>query len=190
VGVQKRPPRFHKSQQCAQREAPRQCPVQSSWSGWCCTQGKLSADYCSSSSLTIFRSWAMLLATMRAIMVRCWRSLLDSTMCDLKRSSVARTQDQVSLLVLLCLCILTVCSCLAHVINLGTQVLIGTYSKAPHYTPHSPQAHEPDSTQRGDHDEIGLVQAICVKVCLRSFSSWALLNTTKGTLICETKRTL
>jgi len=61
------------------------------------------------------------------------------------------------------------CSCLAHVINLGTQVLIGTYSKAPHYTPHSPQAHEPDSTQRGDHDEIGLVQAICVKVCLRSF---------------------
>ena len=61
------------------------------------------------------------------------------------------------------------CSCLAHVMNLGTQVLISTYSKAPHYTPHSPQAHEPHSTQHGDHDEIGLVRAICVKVCLHFF---------------------
>jgi hypothetical protein len=57
-------------------------------------------------------------------------------------------------------------SCLAHVINLGTQVLISTYSKAPHYTPHDLQAHEPNTTQNGDRDEIGLVHSICVKVCL------------------------
>lgn len=56
-------------------------------------------------------------------------------------------------------------SCLAHVINLGTQLLISTYSKAPHYMPRSPQAHEPDTTNQGNRDEIGLVRAISVKVC-------------------------
>jgi hypothetical protein len=55
-------------------------------------------------------------------------------------------------------------SCLAHVINLGTQVLISTYSKTPHYSPYDPKAHEPDTSLRGDRDEIGLVRAICVKV--------------------------
>jgi len=83
----KRPPQFHKGQQCAQWEAHHWFPVQSSWLGWCCTWGKFSADYCSLSSLTIFHSWAMLLVTMWAIMAWCWRSLLNSTMCDLKRSS-------------------------------------------------------------------------------------------------------
>jgi len=55
-------------------------------------------------------------------------------------------------------------SCLAHVINLGTQVLICTYSKAPHYKPHNPHAHEPDTTMHHEHDEIGLIRSICVKV--------------------------
>jgi hypothetical protein len=59
-------------------------------------------------------------------------------------------------------------SCLAHVVNIGSQELIGTYSKAPHYTPHSPQAHEPDTTKQDNRDEIGLVRAICVKVCSHS----------------------
>jgi len=78
-----------------------------------------------------------------------------------------RTQNQVSLLLLLKdVSHNLFCSCLTHVIDLGTQVLISTYSKAPHYTPHSPQAHEPDSTQHGDRDEIGLVRAISVKVCI------------------------
>src|SRR5882762_2014080 len=40
----------------------------------------------------------------------------------------------------------TLPSCKAHVINLGTQVFIGTYSKSPHYSPHDPKAHEPDTS--------------------------------------------
>ena len=61
-------------------------------------------------------------------------------------------------------------SCLSHVINLGSQALISTYSKSPHYAPHDPKAHEPDTWNHGDHDEIGLIRAICVKVghCLLS----------------------
>jgi hypothetical protein len=56
-------------------------------------------------------------------------------------------------------------SCLAHVINLAMQTLISTYSKAPHYSPHDPKGHEPDSSQKTSRDEIGLVRSICVKVC-------------------------
>jgi hypothetical protein len=52
-------------------------------------------------------------------------------------------------------------SCLAHVINLATQTLIATYSKAPHYNPHDPKGHEPTT-----RDEIGLIRSICVKVRL------------------------
>jgi hypothetical protein len=44
--------------------------------------------------------------------------------------------------------------------------LISTYSKAPHYAPHDPHTHEPDTTAQGDRDEIGLVRSISVKVCL------------------------
>jgi hypothetical protein len=50
-------------------------------------------------------------------------------------------------------------SCLAHVINLATQVLISTYSKAPHFDPRNPEGHVPTS-----RDEVGLVRAIVVKV--------------------------
>jgi hypothetical protein len=32
-------------------------------------------------------------------------------------------------------------SCLAHVINLATQMLISTYSKSPHFDPNQPDAH-------------------------------------------------
>ena len=49
-------------------------------------------------------------------------------------------------------------SCLAHVINLATQTLISTYSKAPHFDPKDPEAHIPTS-----RDEVGLVRAIAVK---------------------------
>jgi hypothetical protein len=51
------------------------------------------------------------------------------------------------------------CSCLAHIINLATQTLISTYSKAPHFDPTNPEAHVPTS-----RDEVGLVRAIAVKV--------------------------
>jgi hypothetical protein len=50
-------------------------------------------------------------------------------------------------------------SCLAHVINLATQMLISTYSKSPHFDPKQPDAHTPTS-----RDEVGLVRAIVVKV--------------------------
>jgi hypothetical protein len=56
-------------------------------------------------------------------------------------------------------------SCLSHAVNIGTQELISTYSKSPHYSPHDLNAHEPDVSSTGDRDEIGLVQAICIKVC-------------------------
>jgi hypothetical protein len=54
------------------------------------------------------------------------------------------------------------CSCLAHVINLATQMLISTYSKSPHFDPKNPEAHVPTS-----RDEVGLVRAIAVKARIK-----------------------
>jgi hypothetical protein len=51
-------------------------------------------------------------------------------------------------------------SCLAHVINLATQALIGTYSQSPYFEPKSPESHVPTC-----RDEVGLIRAIVVKVC-------------------------
>lgn len=51
-------------------------------------------------------------------------------------------------------------SCLAHVINLTTWVLISTYSKLPHFDPK-----QPDAYVLMYHNEVGLVRAIVVKVC-------------------------
>ncbi|KAF8230107.1 hypothetical protein L208DRAFT_1283531, partial [Tricholoma matsutake] len=48
------------------------------------------------------------------------------------------------------------------VINLATQALITTYSKSKHYNPAKPDA----DLARPEHDEVGLVRAICVKVFL------------------------
>lgn len=61
---------------------------------------------------------------------------------------------------------LTIYSCLAHVINLATQMLILTYSKTPHYDPKQPDAHVPTS-----RDEVGLIRAIVVKVLIFSYSN-------------------
>ncbi|KAG6863920.1 hypothetical protein C0991_002006, partial [Blastosporella zonata] len=52
--------------------------------------------------------------------------------------------------------------CLAHVINLAMKAVISAYSKAKHYDPHSPDAHEPD-VNLTEHDEVGLIRAILVK---------------------------
>ena len=54
---------------------------------------------------------------------------------------------------------LTRSSCLAHVINLATQMLVSTYSKSPHFDPKQPEAHVPTC-----RDEVGLIRAIVVKV--------------------------
>ena len=58
---------------------------------------------------------------------------------------------------------LTKDSCLAHVINLATQLLISTYSKSPHFDPKEPNAHVPTS-----RDEVGLIRSIVVKVWIIS----------------------
>lgn len=58
-----------------------------------------------------------------------------------------------------------ICSCLAHVINLATQAVISTYSKAKHFDPANPDAHEPNTDLNSlTCDEVGLVRAITVKV--------------------------
>jgi hypothetical protein len=50
-------------------------------------------------------------------------------------------------------------SCIAHVINLVTQMFSSTYSKSPHFDPKQPDAHIPTSC-----NEVRLVRAIVVKV--------------------------
>ncbi len=74
-------------------------------------------------------------------------------------------------------------SCLVHVINLATQMLISTYSKSPHFDPKQPDAHVP--TYR---DEVGLVRAIVVKVCIgSSLEKNMVAHPLSGTLIIEAK---
>ena len=56
--------------------------------------------------------------------------------------------------------------CLAHIINLATQALLSAHSSAKHYDPAKPTDHEPD-VDIFLCDEIGLIQAIVIKVsCL------------------------
>ncbi|KAG1906490.1 uncharacterized protein F5891DRAFT_1181902 [Suillus fuscotomentosus] len=77
-------------------------------------------------------------------------------------------------------------NCLVHVINLGMQQLIGTYSKSLHYNPHDPHGHKPDMSHKVDRDKIGLIKAnvslptqllIDMKVCWSS--TYVMLNCTK-----------
>ena len=53
--------------------------------------------------------------------------------------------------------------CLAHIINLTTQALILTKSKAKYYNPHNVDKHLPD-LDMVEQDELGLVCTISVKV--------------------------
>lgn len=57
----------------------------------------------------------------------------------------------------------TVHRCLAHIINLATQALIATRSKAKYYNPHDLEDPE-DEWVDIERDEVGLVRKICVKV--------------------------
>lgn len=54
-------------------------------------------------------------------------------------------------------------SCLAHVINLASQAFIAGYSKTKYFNPEKPDDHNLD-INAPDHDAVGLVQAINVKV--------------------------
>jgi hypothetical protein len=106
--------------------------------------------------------------TMPATMVRCFKSLADFTKCDTRKSSHGSNGKSSTLTHFGYTCVAAYgrayFSCLAHVINLGSQALISTHSKSPHYNPREPKAHEPDVFSRGDRDEVGLVRTICVKV--------------------------
>jgi hypothetical protein len=55
-----------------------------------------------------------------------------------------------------------------HVINIATQKLISAYSKSPHFNVREPTSHIPDTSELM-RDEIGLVRAIAVKVCVLLF---------------------
>jgi len=55
--------------------------------------------------------------------------------------------------------------CLAHIINLATQALISTRSKAKYYDPNSQDVDLSD-VHADIRDEIGLIRAICVKVSM------------------------
>ncbi|KAJ7673402.1 hypothetical protein B0H17DRAFT_1208481 [Mycena rosella] len=54
-------------------------------------------------------------------------------------------------------------NCLAHVINLAIQKLISSYSQSPHFSPHDPEAHVPNTAPGSMRDEIGLLRAITIK---------------------------
>lgn len=56
--------------------------------------------------------------------------------------------------------------CLAHILNLATQLLISTKSKAKYYSVHDDNVPDADiaDPEQPNRDEVGLVRAICVKV--------------------------
>ena len=55
--------------------------------------------------------------------------------------------------------------CLAHIINLATQAVISTRSKAKFYDGSPDENELPEDLGAVERDEIGIVRAICVKVC-------------------------
>ena len=73
-------------------------------------------------------------------------------------------------------------SCLTHIINLATQLLIGEHSKSPHYDLFHPKDHIPDMSAPVC-DEVGMVRAIAVKVSTTTQIQVA----PSGTFICQMK---
>jgi hypothetical protein len=61
------------------------------------------------------------------------------------------------------------CRCLTHIINLATQAVILTHSKAKYYDGSPDENELPEDLGAAERDEIGIVHAICVKVCLLDF---------------------
>lgn len=81
------------------------------------------------------------------------------------------------------------CRCLAHIINLATQAIISTYSKAKYYSGDPGEDNLPDNLGSSVRDEIGIVRAVCVKVC--QFPVFHLITLSNmryvGTLLSSTK---
>jgi hypothetical protein len=56
--------------------------------------------------------------------------------------------------------------CLAHIINLAAQAVISAHSKSKYYTGDPADDHIPEDLAANERDEIGIVRAICIKVCV------------------------
>ena len=63
------------------------------------------------------------------------------------------------------------CKCLVHIINLATQAVILTHSKAKYYNGSPDENELPEDLGAAERDKIGIIRVICVKVCLFSFNS-------------------
>jgi hypothetical protein len=102
-------------------------------------------------------------------MRRCWRNSPSKSQRGMGRFLTRRRNAfgtfPVPVLRLPCLLTLFVNRCLAHIINLATQAVISTYSKSKHYDPADPEADLTGPRMEHGRDEVGLVRAICVKVC-------------------------
>ena len=55
--------------------------------------------------------------------------------------------------------------CLAHIINLATQAIISTCTKSKYYNGDPTDDQLPKDAAGAEHDKIGIVRAICIKVC-------------------------
>jgi hypothetical protein len=55
--------------------------------------------------------------------------------------------------------------CLAHIVNLATQAVISVPSKSRYYNGNPDDDHIPDDLAAPLRDEIGIIRAICIKVC-------------------------
>ena len=92
--------------------------------------------------------------------VRCYQA---KTGCqfDIKRRQIR----YVSFTLCSCGSQFTTYRCLAHIINLATQAVISTHSKSKFYDGNPEDNHLPEDVGGAERDEIGIVCAICVKVC-------------------------
>ena len=79
--------------------------------------------------------------------------------------------------------------CLAHIINLATQALIKTRSEAKYYSPHEEVQEDLDADAGAERDELGLVRAICVKVCVFNLKLDCIPKKIPGPIIISTERT-
>ena len=57
--------------------------------------------------------------------------------------------------------------CLAHIINLAVQAVISACSKLKYYNGNPTDNHLLEDLVANKHDEIGIIHAICIKVCIR-----------------------
>jgi hypothetical protein len=83
---------------------------------------------------------------------------------------------------------LNLCRCLAHIINLATQSLILTRSKSKYFSGDPNDDNLLEDLGSSEHDEIGLVHSICVKVShLRSshLITPLISNVNTGMFICS-----